>query len=106
MNNPKNADIIHNLKIYLSERQATINPDTRSGLPGMTSGYVDRDWTKHHYTRWYREHCESGPNEQENINPPIEENPYLPEQPDSSVSHSAAPVGESSDLEKKDTVSV
>ncbi len=38
---------------------ATINPDTRSGLPGMTSGYVDRDWAKHHYTRWYREHFEN-----------------------------------------------
>jgi formate dehydrogenase gamma subunit len=37
---------------------ATINPDTRKGLPGMISGMVDRDWAKHHYTAWYREQFE------------------------------------------------
>jgi len=35
---------------------ATINPGTRVGLPGMFSGYVDREWAKHHYTRWYWKH--------------------------------------------------
>lgn len=35
---------------------ATINPDTRVGLPGMTTGMVDRQWASHHYGRWYREH--------------------------------------------------
>jgi hypothetical protein len=25
----------------------------------MTSGYVDRQWAKHHYSRWYREHFEN-----------------------------------------------
>ena len=38
---------------------ATIHPDTRSGLSGMTSGYVDRHWAEHHYPLWYREHFEN-----------------------------------------------
>ena len=37
---------------------ATINPDTRTGLSGMISGYVDRHWAKHHYGTWYREQFE------------------------------------------------
>jgi cytochrome b subunit of formate dehydrogenase len=37
---------------------ATINPETRVGLSGMLTGYVDRHWARHHYTRWYREHFE------------------------------------------------
>ena len=37
---------------------ATINPDTRVGLKGMITGYVDRQWAKHHYRRWYRENFE------------------------------------------------
>lgn len=37
---------------------ATTNPATRIGLNGMITGYVDRHWAKHHYTRWYREHFE------------------------------------------------
>jgi formate dehydrogenase subunit gamma len=37
---------------------ATINPDTRVGLSGMISGFVDRQWAKHHYRRWYRERFE------------------------------------------------
>jgi hypothetical protein len=37
---------------------ATINPSTRIGLSGMFTGWVDRHWAKHHYTRWYREHFE------------------------------------------------
>ena len=39
---------------------ATINPDTRVGLSGMISGFVDRKWAKHHYRRWYREQFEHG----------------------------------------------
>ena len=35
---------------------ATVNPDTRPGLSGMISGFVDREWAKHHYHRWYQEH--------------------------------------------------
>jgi formate dehydrogenase subunit gamma len=35
---------------------ATINPGTRVGLPGMFSGYVDREWARHHYTKWYWKH--------------------------------------------------
>jgi formate dehydrogenase gamma subunit len=34
---------------------AVVNPDTRVGLSGMFSGNVDREWAKHHYTKWYRE---------------------------------------------------
>jgi len=34
---------------------ATINPETRTGISGMISGYVERHWAKHHYARWYRE---------------------------------------------------
>jgi formate dehydrogenase gamma subunit len=37
---------------------ATVNPDTRIGLKGMITGYVDRQWAKHHYGAWYREHFE------------------------------------------------
>ena len=41
---------------------ATINPDTKVGLRGMISGYVDREWAKHHYAVWYREHVgKNGP---------------------------------------------
>ena len=40
---------------------ATINPETRVGLSGMLTGYVDRHWARHHYTRWYREQFEGGP---------------------------------------------
>jgi formate dehydrogenase gamma subunit len=39
---------------------ATINPETRVGLSGMLTGYVDRHWARHHYTRWYREQFEPG----------------------------------------------
>ena len=35
---------------------ATVNPDTRVGLSGMISGYVDRRWARHHYRHWYNEH--------------------------------------------------
>jgi formate dehydrogenase subunit gamma len=34
---------------------ATLNPGTRIGLSGMISGFVDRNWARHHYARWYRE---------------------------------------------------
>lgn len=37
---------------------ALINSGTRPGLHGMISGFVDRQWAKHHYRRWYREHHE------------------------------------------------
>ena len=37
---------------------ATINPGTRVGLKGMITGYVDRQWARHHYRKWYREHYE------------------------------------------------
>jgi formate dehydrogenase gamma subunit len=37
---------------------ALINPRTRVGLSGMFSGYVDREWASHHYSRWYRENFE------------------------------------------------
>lgn len=34
---------------------ATINPASRVGLSGMFSGFVDREWARHHYRRWFRE---------------------------------------------------
>jgi formate dehydrogenase subunit gamma len=34
---------------------ATLIPDTRKGLSGMVSGYVDRTWARRHYAVWYRE---------------------------------------------------
>ena len=37
---------------------ALINPGTRVGLNGMLTGYVDRQWAKHHYQRWYRANFE------------------------------------------------
>jgi formate dehydrogenase subunit gamma len=38
---------------------ATVNPSTRIGLQGMITGWVDREWAKHHYRRWYRQCFES-----------------------------------------------
>ncbi len=38
---------------------ATVNPDTKVGLSGMISGYVNRQWAKHHYALWYREFFEN-----------------------------------------------
>jgi len=35
---------------------ATVAPDTRVALHGMFSGFVDRQWAKHHHARWYQEH--------------------------------------------------
>ncbi len=34
---------------------ATLNPDTRVGLSGMLSGFVNRHWAAHHYSCWYDE---------------------------------------------------
>lgn len=34
---------------------ATVNPDTRVGLRGMISGWVSREWARHHYRRSYDE---------------------------------------------------
>ena len=38
---------------------AMINPESRKGLDGMVTGYVDRKWAKHHYGKWYSEHFEN-----------------------------------------------
>lgn len=37
---------------------AMIDRGGRPGLSGMISGFVDREWAKHHYRRWFREHHE------------------------------------------------
>lgn len=37
---------------------AMIDRGGRPGLQGMISGFVGREWAKHHYRRWYREHYE------------------------------------------------
>jgi formate dehydrogenase subunit gamma len=41
---------------------AVINPASRVGLSGMITGFVDREWAKHHYRRWYRDHHEADEN--------------------------------------------
>ncbi len=49
---------------------ALVNRSTRTGLGGMFSGYVDREWARHHYHRWYREnfgHKEPAGKEKEEI---------------------------------------
>ena len=38
---------------------ATVNPGTRPGLRGMITGFVDREWARHHYHRWYVENFEA-----------------------------------------------
>ncbi|MEQ1949069.1 MAG: cytochrome b/b6 domain-containing protein [Bryobacteraceae bacterium] len=38
---------------------AVLSRSGRPGLQGMISGFVDRQWAKHHYRRWYREHHEA-----------------------------------------------
>ena len=38
---------------------ATVNSETRAGLKGMITGYVDRQWAKHHYGLWYNDHFEN-----------------------------------------------
>ena len=45
---------------------AVINPASRVGLPGMTSGLVDREWAKHHYAEWFRETYEDRDAEESN----------------------------------------
>ena len=40
---------------------ATVNPDTRAALRGMITGYVDRQWLKHHHARWYRANFTENP---------------------------------------------
>lgn len=35
---------------------ALVNPSTRVGLSGMITGKVDREWARHHYAAWYRDH--------------------------------------------------
>jgi len=34
---------------------AVVNRGSRPGLQGVISGFVDRQWAKHHYRNWYRE---------------------------------------------------
>ena len=34
---------------------AMIDRGGRPGLQGMISGYVEREWARHHYPRWFRE---------------------------------------------------
>ncbi len=37
---------------------AMVNPSSRAALPGMFSGFVDREFVKHHHPKWYRENFE------------------------------------------------
>ena len=38
---------------------ALIDRGGRPGLAGMFTGWVPREWAKHHYRHWYREHHEA-----------------------------------------------
>ena len=48
---------------------ATINEETKVGLSGMFTGWVDRGWAKHHYRRWYRENFEAAQESSEGLMP-------------------------------------
>jgi len=37
---------------------AAVNPSTRKSFTGMVTGFVDRQYAKHHHGRWYRENFE------------------------------------------------
>jgi formate dehydrogenase gamma subunit len=52
---------------------ALINPASRVGLHGMISGFVDRQWAKHHYRRWYRDHHEAHEMPEDRLPPGTEE---------------------------------
>ena len=62
---------------------ATVNPDTRPGLPGMFSGFVDRHWAKHHYRLWYDEQYGSSSAAAETLQP--EPTPVLESSPGRSL---------------------
>ncbi len=73
---------------------ATINPETRVGLSGMTTGMVDRQWASHHYGRWYRERFSEVHSSEATEAVPLP----IPEAPEEALamaapprSHSAAP---------------
>ena len=66
---------------------ALINPSSRKGLNGMITGHVDREWGKHHYRRWYRDHHEAD----EALE--IDEQP-----PEETCAASSSPVGPAPDL--------
>ena len=48
---------------------AMVNPSTRKAFSGMTSGFVDREFVKHHHTLWYRENFEYALATSESIEP-------------------------------------
>jgi len=53
---------------------ATINRDTRVGLSGMVSGFVDRHWARHHYRLWYDRHHGKRPD----VRAPVSVRPFRP----------------------------
>ncbi|MFQ5599075.1 MAG: cytochrome b/b6 domain-containing protein [Candidatus Krumholzibacteriia bacterium] len=59
---------------------ATINPGTRKALNGMISGFVDRQWAKHHHRLWYRENFENDhpPQHAVRVRPPQRAVPVVP----------------------------
>jgi formate dehydrogenase subunit gamma len=56
---------------------ATVNPASRVGLQGMISGWVDRQWAKHHYRAWYRENFEPRRLEEKTAQPAVASTPKL-----------------------------
>jgi formate dehydrogenase subunit gamma len=76
---------------------ATINPETRAGLSGMFTGFVPREWAKHHYRRWYVETFESGGPATASVRPVVERPIQLPPP----VLAAAAPVNLETETEQK-----
>lgn len=63
---------------------ALVNPDTRVGLSGMISGFVDRHWARHHYRHWYDltyGHLEQAPEPDVEVTIPATGRVVLDEQP-------------------------
>ncbi len=76
---------------------ATVNPDTRVGLSGMITGFVDRHWARHHYRRWYDEHhgaSEVAPAPALRLAPVAEQRTPLPA-PEDAARSAAVPQDES-----------
>ena len=50
---------------------ATLNPSSRVALSGMFSGFVDRQFVKHHHASWYKEKFENAGEPDDNKEKPV-----------------------------------
>ena len=69
---------------------ALVSRSGRPGLQGMISGFVDRQWAKHHYRRWYREHHEASEMLAEDAEEDLRD-AAIPAPAPPGMAHSAAP---------------